>query len=172
MTFVPAAMFAATTMLQYVKRSYRTRHVPAGIPSQKVKLSSMAILASASSAVSSKSVEYGVALIASILPVNSGWKVQKSSRTSSGERSTAPGVAITGMCCSQYHCQTFDSSIPSLHPVAGASDGRGHPVQTKAKSGGRGGAFLAWAASLDLDDLIGTAILFGSLFAMLCIGGW
>ena len=61
----------------------------------------------------------------------------------------------------------------TLHPVVGTSDGRGHPGPTQAENAaGRGGAFLAWASSLTLDDLAGAAALFGLLIAALCLGGW
>lgn len=133
MTFIPAAMFAATTVLQYKKRSCSTRHAPAEIPSQDAKLSLIARVASASSAASSNAVEYGVALMASILPVKSGWKVQKSCKTVSGDNPSTVSASGLGKCCSQYHSQTCDKSIPLLRLFGRASDGEGGPASAQAK---------------------------------------
>lgn len=75
-----------------------------------------------------------------------------------------------------------DSTIPSLHPVVGASDGRGHPVPAQEKKTGRGGNLLRSVAraarALDdhwIGDLIGAASLFGSAWLLMLIGygmGW
>ena len=61
----------------------------------------------------------------------------------------------------------------SLHPVVGASDGRGHPAKTKGKTCGRGGAFRRWLASLTAADVIGVIVLFAApiLILMLNEGG-
>lgn len=121
MTGVPAAMFAATTVLQYTKRSYRTRHAPAGISSHDAKLSVIAIAPRAPSAVTSNCFEYGVALITSSRPMKRGWKVQKASMTSSGDRARvrcAPSCAAD-RCCSQYQSQTDDKLITSLPILTG-----------------------------------------------------
>lgn len=171
MTFVPAAQLAVITTLQYMKRSCRTLHVPAGKLSQDAKLSSMAMRASASSAASSKSKEYAVALMASVRPEKSGWNVQKASRTACGESPSALGTTATVMCCSQYHSQISDSSIESLHPVVCTPDGRGHPAHDKGESAGRGGAIMRalmrGANALD-DHWIGDVISVVSLF----VGCW
>jgi len=134
MLALPAARFTATTVLQYAKRSNRTRQAPAGSASQAAKLSSSAICSNAPSALSSKTVEYGVALIASIRPVKSGWKVKKAFITCSGDKASVRWAASASgeRCCSQYQSQVFDRSIiphtlsrriEDTHPGWGESHG-------------------------------------------------
>lgn len=72
--------------------------------------------------------------------------------------------------------------IPSLHPVVGASDGRGHPVPAQEKKTGRGGNLLRSVAraarALDdhwIGDLIGAVSLFAGGWMLMLIGygmGW
>lgn len=106
MTSLPCAQLAATTISQYARRSYSTRHAPAVILSQP---SSSFVSASRSKAAStswSKLVEYAVALIASIRPVKCGWNVQNAASACSGESASTPDLAVTGMRLAQYSSQT------------------------------------------------------------------
>lgn len=143
MTRTPSRLLASTMTVQYTRRSYRTRHAPAEMPSHELKSSVSAMARSAASASASKAVSYGVALIASVLPRNKGWKDQNASRTSRGELGCGLSFAPDGRCCSQYQRHTSDSSIVSLHPVVGASDGKGRPAAPQAQiAPGRSGGVL------------------------------
>lgn len=143
MTFTPSRLLASTTTEQYTRRSYRTRQAPAEMPSHEAKPSASAMARSAASASVSKAALYGVALITSALPWNRGWKVQNASRTSRGELGCGLSFVPGGKCCSQYQRHMSDSSIVSLHPVVGASDGKGRLAEPQAQSApGRSGGML------------------------------
>ena len=70
-----------------------------------------------------------------------------------------------------------DRHLITLHPVVGASDGRGHPAQAKEESARRGSGLLlslcGLAHAIDdhwIGDLIGAVCLFVGLWGMLLIG--
>lgn len=177
MTLTPSRLLASITTVQYTKRSYRTRQAPAGMPSHEAKSSVSAMAKSAVSASASKVASYGVALIASALPWNRGWKDQNASSTSSGELGCGMSFPPDGKCCSQHQRHISDSSIVSLHPVVGASDGKGRPAEPQAQSapGRSGGVFrrlIRAVRRLDdhwIGDLIGVVCLFGMLWIGLVV---
>jgi len=171
------------------------------MPSHEAKPSVSAMAKSAASASASKAASYGVALIASVLPWNRGWKDQNATSTSSGELGCGMSLPPAGKCCSQYQRHISDSSIRSLHPVVGASDGKGRLAEPQAQSApGRSGGVLrapaatgparepssprassslragwGWliAAARRLDDSwLGDMIGAACLFGMLWLGLW